>query len=155
MENWPEFVPYAAFVINSSVNRSTNYQPHELVFSYKLEIPSNLKRKPEPVYNYDDYLTELKFKLQTAHTLAREEILKNKMTNKVMYDKKTKAKTYEIGDKVLLTNESRETKLHNPFVGPYVVTDIISDVNVKISKNNKDKIVHVNRTKKFHENVTE
>lgn len=153
--NWPEFVPYATFVINSSINRSTNYQPHLLVFGYKLELPSNLKRRPEPLYNYDDFLTELKFKLQSAHYLAREEILKNKMINKEAYDKKAKTKTYEVGDKILLTNENRETKLHNPFTGPYKITEIISDVNVKIDKNNKSKIVHINRTKKFHENTNE
>lgn len=133
------------------MNRSTNYSGHELVFGYKLELPSNLKKKPDPVYNYDDYLTELKFKLQTAHSLAREELLKSKEVNKRIYDKKSKTIKYVVGDKVLITNEDRLTKLHNPFIGPFEVTELISDVNIRINKNNKSKIVHTNRTKKFHD----
>lgn len=151
VQNWPQFVPYAVFVINSSVNRSTNYSPHEMVFGYKLDLPSNLKRKPEPVYNYEDYLSQLRFKLQSAHQAAKEEILKSKITNKKYYDKKSKIRTYEVGDMILLTNENRETKLHNPFKGPFKVTEIISDVNVKIKIKNKEKIVHINRTKRFYE----
>lgn len=57
-------ITYAVFVINSSVNASTNYSPHELVSSNKLSLPTNLKRHPDPVYNYDDYVAQLKYKLQ-------------------------------------------------------------------------------------------
>lgn len=64
---WPEILPYAVFVINSSVNRSIGYSPHEMIYAYKLSLPSNLKRTPEPVYTYDDYLSELRFKLQKGH----------------------------------------------------------------------------------------
>ncbi len=149
--NWPEFVPFAVFVINSSINRSTNYTPHELVFGYKLALPTNLTKTPEPIYNYDDFYSELKFKLQTAHHRAREELLKSKLTNKKQYDKNSSISEYKVGDKVLLTNEQRLTKLHHPFIGPFEITEIISDVNVKIKKNGKDSIVHMNRIKKFFE----
>lgn len=101
---------------------------------FKLDLPTNLKKKPDPVYNYEDYLSELRYKLQTAHTLARESIIHSKHVNKQTYDKKTTPKTYIVGDKVLITNEDRKTKLHNPFIGPYEVTEIISDVNIKIKK---------------------
>lgn len=151
VQNWPQFVPFAVFVINSSVNRSMNYSPHELVFGYKLEVPSNLKRKPEPVYNYDDYFAELRFKLQSAHESAKEELLKSKILNKNYYDKNSKLKSYKVGDMVLITNENRETKMHNPFIGPFEVTEIVSDVNMKIKTKNKNKIIHINRTKKFNE----
>lgn len=82
LKDWHEYMPYAVFVINSSVNRSTGYTPHELVFAYKLSLPSNLKKKPDPVYNYEDYYTELKYKLQTAHHLARQNSLSAKMIKK-------------------------------------------------------------------------
>lgn len=153
VENWPEFVPYATFVINSSINRSTLYSAHELVYGYKLDIPSNLKRKPDPIYNYDDYFSELRYKLQSAHHLAKEAILKSKLTNKKYYDKTAKTTVYKVGDQVLLTNENRLTKLHNPFIGPFKIIEIISDVNIKIKTKHRDKIVHINRTKKFHEDT--
>lgn len=52
----------------------------------------------------------------------------------------------KVGDKILLTNEDRKTKLRNPFIGPFPILEIISDVNIKIQR-----IVHVNRTKKFEQ----
>lgn len=148
--DWPNFVPFATFVVNSSLNRSIGYTPHELVFAYKLSLPSNLTRKPDPRYDFEGYLTDLKFKLQSAHHLARKNLDESKERNKTYYDEGALPKEYMVGDKVWLKNESRPTKLHNPFIGPYEVTEVISDVNVKLRIKGKDKIVHLNRIKKFN-----
>lgn len=95
----------------------------------------------------------MRYKLQSAHHLAKEAILKSKLTNKKYYDKTAKTTVYKVGDQVLLTNENRLTKLHNPFIGPFKIIEIISDVNIKIKTKHRDKIVHINRTKKFHEDT--
>lgn len=121
------------------------------MYGYQLDIPTNLKRNPDPIYTYENYLTELRYKLQLAHTRARENLLISKENNKEKYDLTTKDISYKVGDKILLTNENRKTKLHNPFIGPYEITEIISDTNIRIKYKNKNKIVHVNRTKLFHE----
>lgn len=152
LNSWPQFLPYAVFIINSQINSSTGFSPFELIYGYKLAIPTNLKRKPEPIYTYDNYLTELRYKLQLAHSLARENLISSKIHNKNYYDTKTRQTIYKIGDMVLITNEDRKTKLHNPFIGPYKVIDIISEVNIKIRIKNRDKIVHINRTKLYNEN---
>ncbi|HEY0222584.1 MAG TPA: RNase H-like domain-containing protein [Lactovum miscens] len=151
VEDWPQHLPYAVFVINSQINSSTKFSPNELLYGYKLTLPTNLTRKPEPVYTYDNYLNELRYKLQVAHTLARENAIQSKEINKQNYDKHTKKISYKVGDKVLLANESRKTKMHNPFKGPYDVLEIISDVDIKINTKDKDKIVHINRTKLYHD----
>lgn len=149
LANWPRYLPYAVFVINSQINSSTGYSPHHLMFGYPLQIPTNLKSRPEPVYTYDSYLSELRYKLQIAHTLARESALQSKVVNKLQYDQKAKTISYQVGDKVLITNENRKTKLHNPFRGPYEVRAILSDVNIKIKVGKRDKTIHINRTKLF------
>lgn len=118
VNDWPRYLPYAVFVINSQVNSSTGYTPHELIYGYKLDLPSNLKKSPDPLYTYDNYLHELKYKLQLMHSRAREQLLMSKETNKEYYDKKSKKVSYKVGDKVLITNEQRKTKLLNPFIGP-------------------------------------
>lgn len=68
------------------------------------------------------------------------------------YDKKTQSIKYKIEDKVLLTNKDRKTKLNNPFIGPFEVIEIVSDVNVKIKQNRARRVVHINRRKRFEEN---
>lgn len=42
------------------------------------EIPVKLKCESEPRYNYDDYLYDLKQKLQESRKIARERIIKRK-----------------------------------------------------------------------------
>lgn len=122
-----------------------------MIFGYKLTLPTNLRKTPDPVYTYDNYLQELRYKLQLAHSRAREHMLDAKDSNKLYYDLKADHVQYKVGDKVLLKNEQRKTKLHNPFIGPYEVTEIVSDVNIRIKIKKKTKIVHINRTKLFQD----
>lgn len=130
--NWPQYLPYAVFVVNSQTYSNTNYSPHEMIYGYKLTLPTNLKKTPDSVYTYDNYLNELRFKLQLTHSRAREHMIATKEASKEYYDQKSQHVTYKVGDKVLLTNEQRRTKLHNPFIGPFEILEIISDVNIRI-----------------------
>lgn len=77
--DWPKLIPYAVFVMNTTVNRSTSYTAHELMYGHRASIPSNIKRKPEPIYSYDDYLMELSYKLQVAHEIARNKQIRCKI----------------------------------------------------------------------------
>jgi transposase InsO family protein len=67
--NWDVWVPYAVYVYNTS----TGYTPFELVYGFKSNMPSALQENPSVQYNYDDFLAELKDRLQTAHSIARED----------------------------------------------------------------------------------
>lgn len=149
--NWPEFLEYIVFVINTSVNRSTGYSSHELLLGTKLVIPNHLSKKPDPMYNYDDYAAELKFKLQTAHEFARQQQIKSKNENKHYYDQNAELDEYEIGDKILIINHAPKTKLHDLYLGPYEIIEILSDTNVKIQIGKKLKIVHKDFIKRFEE----
>lgn len=149
--NWPSLTPYAVFVVNTSINRSTGYTPHELLYGYKLEIPTNVKKKPEPIYAYDDYVAQLRFKLQSAHEIARQTIIATKTQNKKYYDRNTKDITYKVGDKILIKDHARKTKLHNLFKGPYEITEILSDTNVKYKRGTRHIIIHKNEIKLYHE----
>lgn len=70
------------FTLNSTRNESTGYSPFELLYGHEAFIPTSLKNKPEPVYNYDNYLYELKYKLQEAHEFARKKSNRSKRGQK-------------------------------------------------------------------------
>lgn len=148
LDDWPSFIPFCLFTINTSVNSSTNYTPFELLFGFKANMPISICRNPEVVYNYNDYYYELRFKLQNAYKEARENLIESKQKNKKQFDSKTNVLKLQIGDKVLLRNENAK-KLESRYSGPYEVIDITSDVNTKIKIKNSDKIVHNNRLKKY------
>jgi hypothetical protein len=103
--NWDGWVPYAVYVYNTSTHVATGYTAFELVYGFKAELPSNLMGGPNPQYIYDDFLIELKSRLQTAHQTARQRILTAKNKNNEYYNKHTKELSIEVGDKVLLYDE--------------------------------------------------
>jgi len=76
LNNWDELLPYALFVYNSTEHTSTHYQPYELLYGRELNIPVKLKCDPEPRYNYDDYVFDMKEKMQIAHKIAKENLIK-------------------------------------------------------------------------------
>jgi hypothetical protein len=88
-----------------------------------------LQAQPTPKYNYDNYVSELKGRLQSAHAIARENVLQGKAKSKVHFDKKTVQIALQVGDKVLLFYESvrrgRSRKLGAQWVGPYAATAVV------------------------------
>ena len=108
-----------------------------MLFGHRARIPSALQAQPTPRYNYDDDVSELRRRLQSAHAVARESLLHSKVRSKVDFDKKAVPITLQVGDKVLLFDESvrrgRSRKLIAQWVGPYVVLRV-DGVNATIKR---------------------
>lgn len=68
--NWDETIQFGVYVFNTTPHTATKYSPYELLYGYRPRLPNILKTKPQIMYNYDDYLFELKYRMQKAHTLA-------------------------------------------------------------------------------------
>lgn len=149
--DWDIFLRTAAHAYNNTPHSSTGFAPIELLFGFVSEIPTNLKRKPEPVYTWDKYVSELKYKLQTSFTLARENLLKNKLVAKKRHDSTIRPVDLAVNDKVLLKNETRTSKLSPVWIGPFEVITVHSNHNVTIKKRGKPIRVHIDRLKRFYE----
>lgn len=145
---WSSWIPYWSFAYNTTVHSETKFTPFELVFGKLCNVPTNLLSKVDPIYNYDNYPIELKYRLQKSQLEARENLIKSKERRKIVHDKKLNIITYKTGDLILIKNENRD-KLGKIYLGPFTV---ISDMgeNVKIKENNKENIVHKNRTKPYY-----
>jgi len=87
--------------------------------------------------------------------VAKSHINEAKIKAKVNADQDTNTKTFKIGDKVLLQDETlrcgRSKKLEVSWTGPYRVTEKLSDVNYNIQIKCKTICVHANRLKSFVE----
>jgi len=123
----------------------------DCLYGFTADVPSNLKRDPEPLYNHENYYHLLKFKLQKSYQLARRNILNSKNKSKEYYDKQLRPHTFHIGDKVLLKNESKKHKLSQIWIGPYSVVRIPGEVNTTIKIGKRTVTVHNNRLKPFFE----
>jgi len=140
-------------VYNATTHRTTGYTPVELLFGYKARVPTSLQERPTPRYNYDDYVGELKGRMQTAHAVARDRLVEGKVRSKRDYDKGTVQLTLKVGDKVLLFDESarrvRSKKLGTKWIGPYVVL-AVEGGNATIKRGRDAVNVHINRLKPFY-----
>lgn len=152
-QNWDEWIPYCMFAYNTTPHTATKFSRYELLFGFKPEIPSSIQREPEFRYNYDNYVDELKARLQHSYQSARENILRNKEKYKYYYDKNLNDKEFEVGNLVLLSNESvpkgKSKKLTPLWKGPYEVTKV-TKANCEIKYTNKLLKVHKNRLKLFY-----
>lgn len=144
---WSSWVPYWCFSYNNTVHSETKYTPHELVYGKPCHLPSNLTSTIDPLYNFDDYPKELKFRLQTAWNDAKNNLLESKIKRKTKYDERCKIENYVIGDKILLKNESG-SKMDSIFKGPYKVVDV-KNPNIVIKVDRKFVEVHKDRVKLY------
>ena len=148
---WSQWLPFWVFSYNTSVHTATGYSPYELVFGKVCHLPSNLVRSVEPIYNFEDYVKELKYRIQEAHKDAREYLLKYKNKMKSKYDRNIYPLNFKVGDKVLVRNYARINKLEPYYLGPYEIVNI-DRPNLIIKIRNKNKTVHMNNTKLFYSN---
>jgi transposase InsO family protein len=84
--NLDYWVPFAVYVYNTTIHSATTYTPFELVYGFRSEVPSALRETPNVQYNYDNYLTELKGRLQSTHEVARQKLISSKEKSKEYYD---------------------------------------------------------------------
>lgn len=147
-ETWSQWLNFWCFSYNTTVHTETKYTPYELVFGKTCNLPSNLTNDVvEPLYNPDNYVLELKYRLQLAHKEVRNNLILRKTQRKLVYDRKCNPISYKPGDLILIKNETG-TKLNKLYKGPYTVLSD-NEPNVIINKDDKLETVHKNRTKRY------
>lgn len=137
-DEWEKQIEFFSFCYNISKNTNFNfkYSPYELVFGKNANMPPDLfSNSISPIYNIDDFVSEFRFRLQTAHETARALIEKCKLRNKIIYDRQSNPLEIEIGDKVLIENEPYKKHSHK-YSGPFEIL-AVDGHNVIISINNK------------------
>jgi hypothetical protein len=146
--SWGSWLQYWAFSYNTAVHSETEYTPYELVFGKLCSLPLNVVTGDvEPLYNPDDYLQELKYRLKVAHREGYRNLIVSKNKRKDQFDEQTKEVIFRPGELVLLRKENRK-KLDDVYIGPFeVIQD--EDPNVELKIKNKTQLVHKNRIKPY------
>ena len=146
---WSTWIPFWCFAFNNSVHTETKYTPYELVFGKNCNLPNNTLNAVDPMYNFDNYPIELKFRLQNAWKDARNNLIESKVKRKEKYDNKCcNTRNYHFNDKVMLKSEVG-SKLEPLYRGPYkVIKEKPPNVTLKID--NKLVEVHKNRIKPYY-----
>jgi hypothetical protein len=161
--DWEKWIPFAIFVYNTTPHTATKFTPFELVYGRLANLPGALQKAPtSPLYNYEDFLLDAKYKMQVTHEIARKNLIKGKEEQKEKFDKK-KANhiDFKEGMEVLLSNDASKIgvsrKLSPLWTGPYRIVRVnengtlaLQYVGKKNSKcNKKFQTVHANRVKPY------
>lgn len=157
-DDWDLHLPLVMMAYRSTTHSSTKFSPNFLMFGREIECPETVlfdvpKSPPsEPC----EYVSDLRDRMLGAYNLVRQNLSRAAAHQKRNYDhRSSRPPSYKIGDVVLLKVESakkgKSRKLGPHWVGPYLITKVISPVNVQIRKGPKfpTKIVHVDRLKSF------
>lgn len=147
--DWEDWIKYYTFCYNTTPTSYHNYTPYELVFGKKSNLPETfLNSKVDPLYNIEAYEQEIRYRLQVAQATAKRWLEKAKALRKSVYDKIANDLDIQIGDFVLVTNESRH-KFESWFTGPYEVIGVQNpNCTVKDKKGNP-MTIHKNRVRLY------
>lgn len=131
-DDWDTWLKYYVFCYNTTPHSVHQYTPFELIYGRQANIPQSMQNINiiEPVYDYDSYLAELKFKIQTAAKNTRELLKDNKANRINMQTTEANPIDIQVGNTVWLKIENRR-KLDKVFAGPFEVLQI-DHPNVKM-----------------------
>ena len=117
-KDWDRYVGTLLFAYREVRQDSLGYSPFELLYGRTVRGPMSILRElmtnqvaePEVKITYE-YVLDLKDRLQSTCELAQIELQKSQIRQKKYYDRKTKVRTFELGDKVLVLLPTESNKL--------------------------------------------
>lgn len=161
-DDWDIHSKKLEFAINTAVNRTTNYTPYELTYGHRPKIPIDIfvgALKPPEITDevlkignvdlkfYDNYVNQMRDELKAVYQKVASNTEINMEKSKVIYDRKVRKCSFEVGDTVLCTNEQKaprgkSKKLMTKWDGPYTIL-AKTDINYVLQSLNSKRIREV------------
>lgn len=158
--DWDLALPAMLFALRTVAHESTGFTPSELVYGRNLRSPLRLLRENWEEETEDptvvEYVLTLLNRLHNTRSIVEENMLAAQSRAKVYYDRNSRTRTFENGDKVLLLRSSRGNKLEVQWEGPAIVQEKLSETNyvVRMPGRRKEiRIYHTNLMKPYVERV--
>ncbi|XP_066969245.1 uncharacterized protein [Macrobrachium rosenbergii] len=156
-EDWDKGLPFALFAIRNHPNSSTGVAPFELIFGHKVRGPLEIfhellefGRKKD--LNVVEFVEDLRSRLSAAWEFAQNNLVLSQASMKENYDKKSKARSFEPGELVLVLGTDTDNFLEPRYKGPWKVLRKLSGVNYEVEApgtKRKCRIFHINRLKAY------
>jgi len=148
-KDWDRYIGPLLFAYREVKQDSLGYSPFELLYgrtargpiSILRELMTNEKVEPEVKTTYE-YVLDLKDRLQSTCELAQIELQKSQIRQKKYYDRKTKVRTFEKGDEVLVLLPTDSNKRLLQWKGPFEILERVRGDDYRVQL--------VGRTKTFH-----
>ena len=156
---WYPKLAQVEFVINSTVQQSTDYTPFHLMHGIEVREPHDLVlEQPDPVVELPHNEARQQWMVQLAQIrqIAKENMEVAQKEQKHYYDQRSVTPHFDVGDIVYvkanyidLATEGR--KLRVKYEGPYTITEFVTPVNVRLRNNQTNRHMkmtyHLNKLK--------
>ena len=155
-KQWHRYINAALFAYREVPQESTGFSPFELLFGRTIRGPMQILKElwtkdiEEPeVKNSYQYVFELREKLEDTMQMAKDALQTAQTRYKHYYDKKTRPRSLQVGDQVLVLRPTDGNKLLMQWKGPFKVEGILSKNDYRVNVDGKIKTYHINLLKKY------
>ena len=151
--DWVAYLKPLQFAHNTALNKSTLFTPHYLTYLDDPRLPDSLEDRN--VTYSDSYTADAFRRLQYAYKLVYKNNEKAREEYTRQFNKKSKARQFEVGDEVLVSFPINinvvNKKLSSIWKGPFRVIETNGNI-LKVQASPRSKIItlHVNRVQLFH-----
>ena len=155
---WDDKLQLIAGAIRCTVNRSTGFTPNKLMLGREVTQPLELMcGVQETRHSTAEYVKLVETRMAEAHEAARRSLKETQRRQKRSYDIQQHTTRYQEGDAVLMTNSAskigQSRKLQPLWLGPFLVTQVISPTLCKIASQRKSFIAHHDRLRPCKDKV--
>jgi hypothetical protein len=134
---WDTYLPYILFAYREVPQASTGFFPFELLYGRKVKGPLGLVYDTwTEEYREDEnlvkYVLDMRNKMSAMTEVTKENMRVQQDRQKYYYDKKSRMRSYSVGDKVLILLPSDSSKLKFLWKGPFTIIRKLNDVDYEI-----------------------
>jgi hypothetical protein len=139
---------------------STHYTPNYLMMGREVRTTADLlygtESAEERHENYDDYVEKVRDRFRFAYDCVRDHLGQAAEYNKRYYDMRVRPAKFQPGTWVMYFNprkfKGRQEKWSRKYTGPYLITEVLGPVNVRLQKNKKSTpfVAHIDKVKLFN-----
>ena len=155
--DWDRYICPLLFAYRDTPHTSTGFTPFELIYGRNVRGPMTILSElwteqcdeGETKSTYQ-YIIDLQERLETTCQLAREEMQRSKDKYQMHYNKKTRPRSYQEGDEVLLLLPTDSNKLLMHWKGPFKIVKKCNRMNYQIDLGHRKQTFHINLLKKYH-----
>lgn len=161
-KDWDRYLESVLFAYREVKQESLGFSPFELLYGRTVRGPMAILRElwtqEEPdndVRTTYQYVVDLRNRFEETCQLVKDCLEKASSKAKKHFDKKTRMREMQSGDKTLILLPTAESKLLMQWKGPYQVVDRVGPTDYRIRIGDVEKVYHINMLKKYHESPTE
>ena len=153
-KDWDRYLESVLFAYREVKQESLGFSPFELLYGRTVRGPMAILRElwtqEEPdndVRTTYQYVVDLRNRFEETCQLVKDCLEKASSKAKKHFDKKTRMREMQSGDKTLILLPTAESKLLMQWKGPYQVVDRVGPTDYRIRIGDVEKVYHINMLK--------